>query len=140
MMNRNGLSAEPWWRPIPTSNCLLMPLFDFTRVVALWYISCTSLMYPSGMFRFCMHLHSTSRGTVSYAFSRSTNTMSRGLLPSLYFSHRVLITNMASVVPTPGLKPDCPSEMLTMSLSLWSMIRSQSFSCMNESINQLVNE
>ena len=126
MMNRNGLSAEPRWRPIPTSNCSLMPLFDFTRVVAPCYISCTSLMYPSWMFRFRMHLHSTSRGTVSYTFSRSTNTMSRGLLPSLYLSHMVLMT-MASVVPTAGLKPNCPSEMLTMSLSLWSMIRSQSF-------------
>ena len=52
MMNRNGLSAEPWWRPITTSNCSLMPLFDFTRVVAPWYIYCTSIMYPSGMFRF----------------------------------------------------------------------------------------
>ena len=47
--------------------------------------------------------------------------------PSLYFSHRVLMTNVTSVVPTPGLKPNWPSEMLTMSLSLWSMIRSQSF-------------
>ena len=27
------------------------------------------------------------------------------------------MTNMASVVPTPDLKPNCPSEMLTMSLS-----------------------
>ena len=79
------------------------------------------------IYRFRMHLHSTSRGTVSYAFSRSTNTMSRGLLPSLYFSHRVLMTNIASVVPTPDLKPNCQSEMVTMSLSLWSMICSQSF-------------
>ena len=39
---------------------------------------------------------------------------------------RVLITNMASVVPTPGVEPNYPSEMLTMSLSLWSKIRSQS--------------
>ena len=124
MMNRNGLSAEPWWRPIPTSKCSLIPRLDFTRVVAPWYISCTSLMYPSGIFCFRMHLHSTSRGTVSYTFSRSANTMSRGVLPSLYFSHRVLIINMTSVVPTPDLKPNCPSEMLTMSLGLWSIIRS----------------
>ena len=25
MMNRNGLSAEPWWRAIPTSKCSLVP-------------------------------------------------------------------------------------------------------------------
>ena len=37
------------------------------------------------------------------------------------------MTNMASVIPTPDLKPNCPSEMLTMSLILWSMIRSPSF-------------
>ena len=70
MMNRNGLSAEPWWRPIPTSKCSLVPRLDFTHVVAPWYISCTNLMYTSGIYRFRMHLHSTSRGTVSYAFSR----------------------------------------------------------------------
>ena len=113
----------------PTMNFIFFTIsnFNYTVFVSLAHISCTSLMYPSVMFRFRMHLHSTSRGTVSYAFSRSTNTMSRGLLPSLYFSHRVLITNMASVVPTPGLKSNCPSEMLTMSLSRWSIIRSQSF-------------
>ena len=107
MMNRNGLSAEPWWRPIPTSKCSLVPRLDFTHVVAPWYISCTNLLYTSGIYRFRMHLHSTSRGTVSYAFSRSTNTMSRGLLQSLYLSHMVLMTNIASVVPTPDLKPNC---------------------------------
>ena len=126
-MNRNGLSAEPWWRPIPTSKCSLVPRLDFTHVVAPWYITCTNRMYNSGIYRFRVHLHSTWRGTVLYVFFRSTNTMSRGLLPSLYFSQRVLVTNIASVVPTPGLKPNCPSEMVTMSLSLWSMIRFQSF-------------
>ena len=34
-----------------------------------------------------------------------------------------MMTNMASLVSIPGLKLNCPSEMLTMSLSLWSMTR-----------------
>ena len=125
MTNRNGLSAEPWWRPIPTSNCSLVHRLNFTHMAVHWYISCTR--YTSGIFRFRMRLHSTSRGTVSHAFSRSMNNMSRGLLPYLYFSHMVLMTNIASVVPTPDLKPNCPSEMPTMFLTLWSMIRSHSF-------------
>ena len=87
-MNRNGLSAESWWRSIPTSKCSLVPRLDFTYVVAPRYISCTNLMYTSGIYRFRMYLHSTLRSTVSYAFSKSTNTMSRGLFQSLYFLHR----------------------------------------------------
>ena len=93
--------------------------------------------HTSGIFRSSMHLHSTSRGTVSYAFSRSTNTIYTGLCPSLYFSHIVLMTNMASVVTTPGLKPNCPSDMPTMSLSLWSTICSQSFIVWLNSLNPL---
>ncbi len=39
MMNRNGISAEPRWRPIPTSKCSLIPRLDITRVVACKQIS-----------------------------------------------------------------------------------------------------
>ena len=112
----------------PTSKCALVPRLDFKHVVAPWYISCTNLMYTYGIYRFRMHLYSTSRGTVSYAFSRSTNTISRGILIALpVFLTQVLMTDIASVVPTPDLKPNCSSEMVTMSLSHWSMICSQSF-------------
>ena len=48
-----------------------------------WSISCTGLMYTSGMFRFRVHLQSTSLGTVSYVFTRSTNIMSKGVSSSL---------------------------------------------------------
>src|SRR5580692_9760133 len=55
----------------------------------------------------CKAHHSTSLGTLSNAFSKSTNAIHNSFFFSRNLSCTCLSTNIASVVPLPGLKPNC---------------------------------
>ncbi|KAI5105877.1 general transcription factor II-I repeat domain-containing protein 2-like [Silurus meridionalis] len=71
--------------------------------------------------------HHKSLCTLSYAFSKSTNTQCNSFCPSLYFSINILKANKASVVLFLGMKPYCCSQMVTSSLSLASTTLSHNF-------------
>ena len=85
-IKRSGLNADPWCNPTPTWKYSVSPALVDTRVSQSLYISCIIVIYPSGTPFFRRHHHINSRGTRSYAFSKSTKTMWSSLFISLYFS------------------------------------------------------
>ncbi|KAI5085487.1 NACHT, LRR and PYD domains-containing protein 12-like, partial [Silurus meridionalis] len=91
------------------------------------YMSCTTLTYFSNTPDFLIQYHNSSLGTLSYAFSKSTNTQWNSFCPSLYFSINILKENKASVVLFLSMKPYCCSLMVTFSLSLASTTLSHNF-------------
>ena len=52
-------------------------------------------------------------GTLSKAFSKTTNAKSNFFFLPKYFSCNCLTKNIASVVPCPGMTPNCVSSMFT---------------------------
>ena len=42
MINKRGLSTEPWWTPTLTPNSLLLVLFTLTLLPVLLYVACTN--------------------------------------------------------------------------------------------------
>ena len=127
MAKRQGLREDPWCNPTPTGILSVNPTLLFTRVLAPSYISCTIITYFSGIPFSLMHLQTYWRGTLSYAFSRSINTICSPFCFSRCFSISCRTANIASVVPLPGMKPNCSSPIVVSSLSLLSMILSQIF-------------
>ncbi|KAJ8356648.1 hypothetical protein SKAU_G00194420 [Synaphobranchus kaupii] len=72
--NKKGLRADPWCNPTPTLNASVTPTAHLTTVTLSSYMSCTLLTYFSDTPDFLMQYHTSSLGTLSYAFSRSTKT------------------------------------------------------------------
>ena len=85
---------------------LLSPAALRTTVLHPLYMSCTSLMYFSGIFRFLEHLHISSLGMRSYAFCRSINVTLILFCPSLGFTIVCFSMKIASVVLLPGMNPN----------------------------------
>ena len=127
ILNKKGLCAEPWCRPTFTSKPSVVPTPLLTLVFTSLYISFISRTYFSGTIFSLKHLHSSSLGTLSYAFSRSMNTICKSLPFSLYFSAICLRINIAFVVSRPSMNPNCSSATSTSPLTLLSTIRSQIF-------------
>ena len=63
----------------------------------------------------------TFLGTRSNAFSRSTNAKYNFLFLARCFSCNCLSMNIASVVPLPGMKPNCMSSIEILSLMIFSI-------------------
>src|SRR5665811_217631 len=101
IMNSNGLRTEPWCTPTFTSNGLLSPCLVFTAVVESVYIDFITVMSHSSTCNSLNAHHRTSRGTLSNAFSRSTNAIHSSLFTPRYLSCNCRTMNIASVVPFP---------------------------------------
>src|SRR4029078_6536555 len=71
--------------------------------------------------------HINSLGALSYAFSRSTNTMCIFFLLLLYFSIICLNTKIGSIDNLPGIKRNCPVLSFVCFLSLSSVTCSHNF-------------
>ena len=81
----------------------------------LLYIACTNRTIHSSMPSFRMAHQMTFLGTRSNA-SRSTNAKYNFLFLARCFSCNCLSMNIASVVPRPGMKPNCMSSIEILSL------------------------
>src|ERR1700757_4181862 len=80
MMNKSGLRTEPWCTPTFTPNSVLSHPCSFTDVETSQYIALiTSTIHSSTPALLKAH-QSTSRGTLSNAFSRSTNAIHKPYL------------------------------------------------------------
>ncbi|KAF7663340.1 hypothetical protein LDENG_00211810, partial [Lucifuga dentata] len=77
--NKKGLRADPWCSPTSTLNSSVTPTAHLTTVLQLSYMSCTTLTYFSATPDFLIQHHSSSLGTLSYAFSRSTKAQCSSL-------------------------------------------------------------
>ena len=96
MMKSSGLSTEPWCTPIFTPNhSLTHPSYDLILVVACLYMAITALTNHSSTPNFLMAHSTTFLGTLSKAFSRSTNAHHSSLCFPLYLSCNCLAINIA---------------------------------------------
>ena len=89
MKNRKGLKADPWWSPTSTAGFTCScstPHYSFALMARVLHQSDTLLWYPLSR----MHQYSSSLGTLSYIFFRSTNTQCKSCCPSLYLSYSCL--------------------------------------------------
>ena len=84
------------------------PHFSFALMIGA-YMSFTSLIYFSGTPLSRMHQHSSSIGTLLYAFTRSMNTPCRpkSRSPYLYLSCSCLGAKIVSVEDFPFMNPNC---------------------------------
>lgn len=100
-INKNGLRTEPWCNPIFMLKGFLIPCFDFIRIVVPAY-------FPDPAW-----------DVVSWAFYKSPKVVYSGLLPSRYFSMKVLSVKIASGLPTPFLGQPV---LLCYLLMLWASV------------------
>ena len=105
--NRNGLSPDPWCRPTLTGNSSILPCVVLTTVDAPCYVASTSLISFSMTSLLLRHQYTRSMDTLLYAFSKSTKVRNKSLCTSRCFSCSCYMINTASVVPFPGLNPNC---------------------------------
>src|SRR6266516_4037939 len=77
--------------------------------------------------------HSTSRGTLSKAFSKSTKAIHNSFCLPRNFSWTWRTIKIASVVPLPGLKPNCISSIFTIFLIRVSKTLSNTFNTCSSS-------
>src|SRR6266496_4724918 len=96
-MNRKGLSTVPWCTPTLTVNALLSFPLCLTTVVDLSYNALITHTIHSATPSSLNAHHTTSRGTRSKAFSKSTNAIHRSWLFVRYFSCNCLTMNIAFV-------------------------------------------
>ena len=75
----------------------------------------------------CHCFQITSIGTRSKAFSRSTKAIHRSLFFTRCLSWSCLSMNTTSVVPLPGVNPNCISSICRVCLSRASITRSNTF-------------
>ena len=106
MMKSSGLSTEPWCTPTFTQNHSLLNhhiILSWFWHVYTW--SYTALTNHSSTPNFLMAHSTTFLGTLSKAFSRSTNAHHSSLCFPIYLSCNCLAINIAWVVLVPGLNP-----------------------------------
>ena len=105
-------------------------LLTLTLLLVFLYIACTNYIIHSSMPCFCMAHQITFFGTRSNAFSRSTKVKYNFLFLARCLSCKLsedeyyincLRMNIASVVPSPDMKPNCMSSMNTLSLMIFSI-------------------
>ena len=125
-INRNGLSRDPWCRATLMGNSSVLPCVVLTTVDAPWYVASTSLA-SSGTPLLLIHQYTRYMGTPSCAYSKSTKVRNKSLSTSRCFSCSCCMINTASVVPFPGLNPNCMLLIVISFLSLRSRIFSNIF-------------
>ena len=127
-MKSSGLSTEPWCIPTLTPNhSLTHPPYDLILVLTCLYMAITDLTNHSSTPNFLMAHSTTFLGTLSKAFSKSTNAHHSSLCFPLYLSCNCLAINIAWVVPVPGLNPNCILSIFTACLNLLSRTLSATF-------------
>src|SRR5664279_2918855 len=126
-MKSKGLNTDPWCTPTLTGNATLSPSPSLIAVDALSYIAWITLTSHSSTPNFLSAHQTTSRGTLSKAFSRSTKAIHISCFLVKNLSCICLTMKMASVVPRPGLKPNCILSICTLFLTLFSITRSRTF-------------
>ena len=109
------------------TKALTDPSYDLTLVLACLYIAITALTNYSSTPSFLMVHSTTFLGTLSKAFSRSTNAHHSSLCFPLYLSCNCLAINIAQVVPVPGLNPNYILSISTACLNLLSRTLSATF-------------
>src|SRR5664279_3844710 len=125
IMKSKGLNTDPWYTPTLIGNATLSPSPSLIAVDALSYIAWITLTSHSSTPNFLSAHQTTSRGTLSKAFSRSTKAIHISCFLVKNLSCICLTMKMASVVPRPGLKPNCILSICTLSLTLFSITRSR---------------
>ena len=95
IMKSSGLSTEPWCTPTFTPNhSLTHPPYDLILVLACLYMAIAALTNHSSTPNFLMAHSTTFLGTLSKAFSRSTNAHHSFLCFPLYLSCNCLAINV----------------------------------------------
>ena len=106
-MNSSGLSTLPCLSPILTSNAYDAPSPTTTLAVVFSYMPSTILTSAPGTPIHRSVAIAISMGTVSKAFSKSTNHRAILSCTSSIFSTICLRTCIPSAVPLPFLNPCC---------------------------------
>src|SRR6218665_3758950 len=101
IVNSSGLKHDPLCNPTLISNSAVLPALHLTDVRAPSYIDFISRTIFSVIPFFLRLQYITSLGTLSKAFSRSTNVQYLFSFPSRTFSCVCLSIKIASVVPLP---------------------------------------
>lgn len=70
--NKNGLSADPWYRPTVISKSSEVPAAHRTLVLLFRYLSCMRRIYFSFTSFLSKQLQTSTRGTLPHAFSEHT--------------------------------------------------------------------
>ena len=125
ILNSSGLKTEPWCIPPLTLKALLYLPFILTFVEASSYIAFITDTIHSSTPRYLSIHQTTSRGTLSNAFSKSTKTIHRSLLFARYFSCSWQTMKIASVMLFSAMNPNCMLSILTIFLTLPSIILSK---------------
>ena len=86
IMKSSGLSTEPWCTPFTPNHSLTDPPYDLILVLACFYKAITALTNHSSTSSFLMAHSTIFLGTLSKAFSRSTNAHHSFLCFPLYLS------------------------------------------------------
>ena len=128
-MNSSGLSTEPWCTQTLTLNALLSLPFILTFVEASSYIAFITDTIHSSTAKYLNAHQTTSRSTLSNAFSKSTKNILSSSFFARYFSCSWRTMKIASVVPLPAINPNCMLSIFTMCLNLPS-ITFQNLHCM----------
>src|SRR3989442_5497225 len=137
MLNKIGLSTDPWCTPTLTSKLSLSSPFLLTAVVTPSYILLMTFTIHSSTPTCLKAHHKTSCGTLSKAFSKSTNAIHSSFCLPRNFSCTCLTIKIASVVPLPGLNPNCISSVFTVFLSRASITLSNTFNTCSLLFKQL---
>ena len=144
MMQRSGLSTEPWCTPNFTSNLSLRPFQTLTQLRTFSYIP-SSFTIHSSTLSFLIADQIIFYGTWSDAFSRSTKAISICLPTVRNFSCSWQMTKIASVVPTAWEEPKLlfvnshhlPNEAVGNSLNDFHSLLRQFLSCKVASVHSI---
>ena len=90
IMKSSGLSTEPWCTQHYTNHSLTHPSYDLILVLSCSYMAITALTNNPSIPSFLMAHSTTFLGTLSKAFSRSTNAHHSSLCFPLYLFVTVL--------------------------------------------------
>ena len=93
-LHSQGQSTAPWWTPTFTSKSSEKPFPTLTAVLASTYVYITVLINHSSTPSFRKAHFTTSLGTLSKAFSKSTKPKYSFLFLPIYFSCSCLMMNI----------------------------------------------
>src|SRR6266516_1979376 len=133
MLNKIGLSTDPCCNPTLTSKVSLSSPFILTDVVTPLYMLLITFTIHSSTPTYLRAHHSTSRGTLSKAFSKSTKAIHNSFCLPRNFSWTCRTIKMASVFPLPGLNPNWIASIFTIFLIRASKTLSNTFNTCSSS-------
>ena len=118
---------ESWYNPTWIRKSSLKVTLTLTQFRAFLCIDCIILANHSFTPSFLKPHHTTSPGTQSKAFSKSTNAKYKFLFFAKYFTFNCLRIKMRFLVPHHHMKPNCLSSLSTSCLINFSIILSAIF-------------